>query len=249
MATYESRRYAVPIEAPNIADGTVSNAEFQRLDGVTSDLQTQIDSKLAAAGAFTVATGMILPWAAAIADIPTGYLGCDGAAVSRSTYSALFALIGTTHGVGDGSSTFNLPNFQNRMAIGKSGTYALGATGGATTATATISGSVSVTVNNHTLTTAQMPAHSHFIMKEGSVTTNGVFGAVTNPTAFKGGAGGMGSSDYHVQFSTGTPDVGSTNTIGSSQGHSHTASGSFGAAQDTFSVLNPYISINFIIKT
>ena len=114
MATYESRRYSVPVDAPNIADGTVSNAEFQRLDGVTSDLQTQIDSKLAAAGAFTVATGMILPWAAAIADIPTGYLGCDGAAVSRSTYSALFALVGTTHGSGDGSSTFNLPNFQNK---------------------------------------------------------------------------------------------------------------------------------------
>lgn len=249
MATYESRRYAVPIDAPNIADGTVSNAEFQRLDGVTSDLQTQIDSKLAAAGAFTVATGMILPWAAALADIPTGYLGCDGAAVSRSTYSALFALVGTTHGAGDGSSTFNLPNFQNRMAIGKSGTYALGATGGATTATASISGSVQVTVNSHTLTTAQIPAHSHFIMKEGAVTTNGVFGAVTNPTAYKGNNGGMGSSDYHVQFSTGTPDVGSTNTIGSSQGHSHTASGSFGSANDTFSVLNPYISINFIIKT
>ena len=60
MATYESRRYAVPIDAPNIADGTVSNAEFQRLDGVTSDLQTQIDAKLNSAGAFTVATGCLL---------------------------------------------------------------------------------------------------------------------------------------------------------------------------------------------
>ena len=249
MATYESRRYDLPIQANTIADKSISNEEFQRLNNVGSNIQTQLDSKLNSAGAFTVQTGMILPWAAALADIPTGYLGCDGAAVSRSTYSALFALVGTTHGAGDGSSTFNLPNFQNRMAIGKSGTYGLGTTGGATTATATISGSVSVTVDSHTLTTAQMPAHSHFIMKEGSVTTNGVFGAVTNPTAFKGGAGGMGSSDYHVQFSTGTPDVGSTNTIGSSQGHSHSASGSFGAAQDTFSVLNPYISINFIIKT
>ena len=54
MATYESRKYAIPIEAPNIADGTVSDAEFQRLDGVTSDLQGQLDAKLASAGAFTV---------------------------------------------------------------------------------------------------------------------------------------------------------------------------------------------------
>ena len=249
MATYESRRYAVPIDAPNIADGTVSNAEFQRLDGVTSDLQTQIDAKLNSAGAFTVATGMILPWSAPLADKPTGYLGCDGSAVSRSTYSALFALIGTTHGSGDGSSTFNVPNFQNRMAIGKSGKYALGTTGGATTESYTPAGSVSVSVANHTLTTAQMPGHSHFIMKEGSVTTNGVFGAVTNPTAFKGGAGGMGSSDYHIQFSTGNPDVGSTNTIGSDQAHGHSgSSGSFSGNSATLDILNPYISINFIIK-
>lgn len=249
MATYESRRYSLPIQADTIADKSISNAEFQRLNNVSSNIQTQLDSKLTAAGAFTIATGMILPWAAALADIPTGYLGCTGANVSRSTYSALFALIGTTHGAGDGNTTFGLPNFQNRMAIGKSGTYGLGTTGGATTATATISGSVSVTVNNHTLTTSQIPSHTHFIMKETSVTTNGVFGAVTNPTAAKGNNGGMGSSDYHTQFTTGNPDVGSTNAIGGGQGHSHTASGSFGGAQDTFSVLNPYISINFIIKT
>ena len=250
MATYESRRYDLPIQANTIADKSISNEEFQRLNNVGSNIQTQLDSKLNSAGAFTVQTGMILPWSAPIANIPTGYLGCTGANVSRSTYSALFALIGVVYGSGDGSSTFGLPNFQNRMAIGKSGTYGLGTTGGATTATATISGSVSVTVDSNTLTTAQMPGHSHFIMKEGSVTTNGVFGAVTNPTAFKGGAGGMGSSDYHVQFSTGTPDVGSTNTIGSSQAHGHSgSSGSFSGSAATLDILNPYISINFIIKT
>ena len=120
MATYESRKYAIPIEAPNIADGTVSDAEFQRLDGVTSDLQGQLDAKLASAGAFTVQTGMILPFSAAAGSIPTGYLNCDGAAVSRSTYSALFALVSTTYGSGNGSSTFNVPNVNSRMMIGKS---------------------------------------------------------------------------------------------------------------------------------
>ena len=248
MATYESRRYAVPIDAPNIADGTVSNAEFQRLDGVTSDLQTQIDAKLNSAGAFTVATGMILPWSAPLADKPTGYLGCDGAAVSRSTYSALFALIGTTHGAGDGSSTFNLPNFQNRMAIGKSGTYGLGTTGGATTATATISGSVSVTVNNHTLTTAEIPSHSHFVSNSGNGFPNDVQsnGALTMTSRSNGGAG---NNDYILYGVSAQANQSPSQSIGGGQGHSHTASGSFGSAQDTFSVLNPYISINFIIKT
>ena len=53
---------------------------------------------------------------------PSGYLLCDGAAVSRTTYANLFAVIGTTFGVGDGSTTFNVPDIQRRIPIGwKSG--------------------------------------------------------------------------------------------------------------------------------
>ena len=55
-----------------------------------------------------VNTGLIVPWSDA--SLPTGFLECDGAAVSRSTYSVLFGVVGTTYGAGDGSSTFNLPN-------------------------------------------------------------------------------------------------------------------------------------------
>lgn len=64
---------------------------------------------------------------------PTGYLLCQGQAVSRTTYAALFAIIGTTYGVGDGSTTFNLPNLQQRFPLGKavSGTGStLAGTGG-----------------------------------------------------------------------------------------------------------------------
>ena len=45
--------------------------------------------------------------------VPQGFLSCDGSAVSRSTYGALFTAIGTTYGVGDGSTTFNLPTLAN----------------------------------------------------------------------------------------------------------------------------------------
>jgi len=60
--------------------------------------------------------------------LPTGYLLCNGAAVSRTTYAALFAVIGTTYGAGDGSTTFNLPNLDGRVLQGvndltKVGTY------------------------------------------------------------------------------------------------------------------------------
>jgi microcystin-dependent protein len=65
----------------------------------------------------TVPSAVVLPFAGSVA--PSGFLMCDGAAVSRTTYSALFALIGTTYGVGDGSSTFNVPDIQGRMVVGK----------------------------------------------------------------------------------------------------------------------------------
>lgn len=76
----------------------------------------------------------------------SGWLICDGAAVSRSTYSALFAKIGTTYGVGDGSTTFNLPDFRDRFPTGVSGTKALGGTGGSAT---------------KVLTQANLPPHKH----------------------------------------------------------------------------------------
>lgn len=249
MATYESRKYGIiPINANQIADNSIDNSEFQQLNNVSSNIQTQINSKLTAAGAFTIATGMILPWAAPLADKPTGYLGCDGSNVSRSTYSALFAIIATTYGVGNGSTTFGLPNFQNRMAIGKSGTYSLGATGGATTESYTPVGSVSTTVNSHTLTLAEIPSHSHFIVSNTKTTSNGV-GVPTGAHATYGNNGGMGSSDYALQGSSTTPNVLSTNTQGSSGSHNHGSSSSFSGSSATLDILNPYISINFIIKT
>lgn len=62
--------------------------------------------------------------------VPTGYLLCDGSAVSRTTYAALFSAIGTTHGSGDGSTTFNLPNevTSNRFRRASGGSLSVGNT-------------------------------------------------------------------------------------------------------------------------
>jgi microcystin-dependent protein len=60
--------------------------------------------------------GMMIPYAAAA--IPMGYFLCDGQAVSRTTYAALFAAIGTTYGIGDGATTFNIPDCRGRAVIG-----------------------------------------------------------------------------------------------------------------------------------
>jgi microcystin-dependent protein len=77
-----------------------------------------------------VPSGVLCQYAGATA--PPGWLICDGTAVNRTTYAALFAAISTTFGVGDGSTTFNLPDLRDKFSRGKSGTVALGATGGAT---------------------------------------------------------------------------------------------------------------------
>lgn len=54
--------------------------------------------------------------------VPAGWLECNGAAVSRATYAALFAVIGVTYGAGNGTTTFNLPNFDDRFPVGANGT-------------------------------------------------------------------------------------------------------------------------------
>lgn len=61
-------------------------------------------------------TGSILPWGKTTA--PDGFLLCDGAAVSRTTYDKLFAAIGTNYGVGDGSTTFNVPDLNDKILVG-----------------------------------------------------------------------------------------------------------------------------------
>jgi microcystin-dependent protein len=65
---------------------------------------------------FAIPVGTIMMWAGSTA--PTGWLLCNGAAVSRTTYSDLFAVISTTYGTGNGSTTFNVPDLQRRFPLG-----------------------------------------------------------------------------------------------------------------------------------
>ena len=118
-----------------------------------------------------VLTGSLLMWPTTSA--PTGYLNCDGTAVSRTTYASLFAVVSTTFGTGDGSTTFNLPNYTSRMPYGTT----IGATGGSADAV--------VVTHTHTATsTVTDPGHTHtannFIVFTGSGQTYGAGGGKMN---------------------------------------------------------------------
>jgi microcystin-dependent protein len=109
----------------NFSNLNVDKIETSVLDTDTS-LAANSDSKVATQKAVKTYidtggnpsgfTGVVSPYAGSSA--PTGWLLCNGAAVSRATYAALFAVCSTTFGIGDGSTTFNLPNLQNRIPVG-----------------------------------------------------------------------------------------------------------------------------------
>ena len=106
-------------------------------------------------------TGTLMDWPATTA--PTGWLFCDGSAISRTAFSALFALIGSTYGAGDGSTTFNVPDFRGRVSAGKDDMGGVAANR-LTTAGSGVDGATLAAnggAENHTLTIAQMPSHQH----------------------------------------------------------------------------------------
>ncbi len=115
---------------------------------IISDDKITANAFYAKTGAELCPVGMSFEWNAS--SVPTGYLLEDGAAKSRTTYADLFAVIGTQHGVGDGSTTFNLPNSKGRVAVGLDTSQTefdvTGEKGGAKT---------------HTLLESEMPAHTH----------------------------------------------------------------------------------------
>ena len=173
-----------------------------------------------------IPTATIVPWSDS--SVPSGFLECDGSAVSRSTYADLFAIVGTTYGSGDGSTTFNLPDLQDNVAVGKSGTKNLASTGGANTVTST--GNVGGSTANATLSTAQLAAHDH---------ANWRF--VSNPPNRRG---------IPLTYSTNSNNPAQDTTVlptGSGSGHSHNMSATFSG--DATSVLQPYLTVIYIIKT
>ena len=169
-----------------------------------------------------IPTATIVPWSDS--SVPTGFLECDGSAVSRSTYSALFAIVGTTYGAGNGSTTFTLPNLADNVAIGKSNNKALASTGGANTVQAT--GNIGGSTANASLTVAQLASHQH---------------------NFGVGGRSMAQVSIDQDLPNQAPENRNTGQTGSGSAHQHNMSANF--TGDSTSVLQPYLTVIYIIKT
>lgn len=124
------------------------------------------------------APGMIFDFAGANA--PDGFLFCAGQAVSRTTFARLFAVIGTTFGTGDGSTTFNVPDLRGRVVAGRDnmGGTAAGRLTNAGTGNPGIDGNALGAVggvDRLALTEAQMPSHIHstYNQANGGILNNG----------------------------------------------------------------------------
>lgn len=187
-------------------------------------------------------TGAMLAWPTASA--PSGWLICDGSAVSRTTYATLFALIGTTFGAGDGSTTFNLPNLVDRVPIGKSGTKALASTGGSADAV--------VVSHNHGATAGGMDTDHGHSFTTGGESNDHVHGLGISDAGGLGGGGSLVRKGGVAGDNSGGRSAGHTHsgsTGGASAGHSHGITVNTTGSSGTNANLPPYLALNWIIKT
>jgi len=132
---------------------------------VAGDLNITGDYKVNGTNLQTVPTGTVSAFAGSSA--PTGYLLCDGTAVNRTTYAALFGVISDTYGVGDGSTTFNLPDLRGRVIAG------IDSANNVLNDTSSIDGTALGNVGGddvHTLLEAEMPSHSHSYLRPNVLT-------------------------------------------------------------------------------
>jgi microcystin-dependent protein len=183
---------------------------------ITGDVNITGDYKVN--GANLVPTGTVSAFAGSAA--PTGYLLCDGTAVNRTTYATLFGVISTTYGIGDGSTTFNLPDLRGRVVAGL-GESLLGVTADSL---GDDNGLIAST-KTHTLLEAEMPSHQH----KTDGTDSGDRHAVRKGSdAIIDGTSTTSSAD-DAYYKTGSV----TGTAGSGQAHNN---------------VQPTIILNYIIK-
>ena len=212
--------------------GTLS-AAATTASSLTVNGATQVNGDLTVTGTATITGGIttvppgaVFPYAGLTTNTLSGFLVCDGTAVSRTTYSALFTAIGTAYGAGDGETTFNLPNLENRVPVGVSGTKDLATTGGSET---------------HALTESEMPRHEHGIGGRGPYLTT-----ATSLSTTRVGVDFVGSADPIDSVTLNQASASVSATTGHTGGDGSGGSDEDGLAHNN---MQPYIALRYIIKT
>lgn len=193
------------------------------LPGSLASLAARLAVQVGADG-IVLPVGMMTPFAGSSA--PTGWLLCDGSAVSRTTYSALFTAIGTSYGSGDGSTTFNVPDMRGRVPVG-AGT----GTGGGSSGTGAPTGGDALTARSigswggeeeHLITAAEAGTsqHGHTINVQSVTDTDGT------SNVFRAGSS-AGGSIFNATVDT------------------HAGA----SASDAHNTMQPFGVFNYIIRT
>ena len=184
---------------------------------------TEVDTEITNATDSIVSAivGEIKMWPTASA--PSEYLLCDGSAVSRTTYASLFSAIGTTFGTGDGSTTFNLPDFRGRSPVGVGqGSTGEGGTTGTNRALAATGGAEETTLDEN-----MIPDHRH-------VTSVGSSSSFSKSWPF-------GSSGSYSMSNEG--GAGTITRAGRLTGDME----NFTSPTSAVDIMSPFLGINFII--
>ncbi len=161
-------------------------------------------------------TGEIKIWSTTSA--PSGWAICDGSALNRTSAANLFAVIGTSYGAGNGTTTFNVPNLQGRVPVGRDPSDATWDTMGKTAG-----------AKQHTLVANEMPNHRHQIAVDA---TNG-WTASSPPNSATTGATGFVAGTFSDRVGTATTTSTFIQTTGGGAGHNN---------------IQPVIALTYIIK-
>lgn len=249
-----------PLTDDQLADGAVTTPKLE--DGaVTTEkiANGAVTAEKIAPGAIpsSIPPGVIVPYAGSgvSASVPSGWLLCDGSAVSRTgATAALFAVIQTTYGVGNGTTTFNLPNLKNKFPVG------LGDSGAAwASSLAMTGGSANATLIQHQ---HSLGNHRH-TMSHGHTGSTSGSGEHAHSGKALSNALNTGENHYLRPIEYGGSETLTATTV--SGGHTHTVSivdysgstsstdlgnsGQQGTVSNGIQNLPPYIALNFIIKT
>lgn len=179
---------------------------------------------------------------------PEGFLICAGQAVSRIAYGALFTAIGTTHGAGDGSTTFNLPDLRHRLPLGANGD--LGAVTGPALANRL---STMDRVHSHTMAHTHTIAHTHAISHTHNVPAHTHTVSAANATVRRtpqSGTPNNAAGPAHAHTVSGGATVTQGPSTGASGGSSASSSGSSSAASTGAALTDALatLRLNYIIR-